>query len=518
MGCEWAVGCHLLKLGRLFIDAPFVSITHHRLSLSLSSPRTSHTMSAVPSTSTSHSNFASIFNAALEKYKHKTKQDLAKHPLLPRLQSCDSPEAIFTNGDDGLTTWVTPTVNVLYSFSATIGGVVGLGFPPANIIFTGIGVLLLAAKDARASRDKLIDLFNCIERFFQRIEIYTGITPTMAMTNIIVDIMVEVLTILAIATKEVKRGRLKRYFRKLVGNTDIEDSLQRLDRLTQEEARMASAELLKVTHSVDDKVMGVDDRVRDIEGKVEDVQGDVHDVGDKVQDVDNRVQGISRDVREANRISSEIVFYDGFRRQIHPSITTLPPKFITTVQPNGFFKAKYLINGNHWFILVDTWKACRDQAKVYSGSSFFDSFYLVELTYLFSSSIIQDIMACAMRDGLDGLFYFDFKDIHKQKLHNLLPSLLTQLSARSTLLRHTLPTYSAHDRGEKQPSDRLMVECLKEMLILLDAQGPTYIILDALDECPKTSTIPPPREEVLDFVEELVGLHFQIPHMRYEST
>jgi hypothetical protein len=99
----------------------------------------SHTMSAVPSTSTSHSNFAPIFNVALEKYKRKTKQDLAKHPLLPRLQSCDSPEAILTvlreqtpefnrsqNSGDGLTEWVTPTVNVLYSFSATIGGVVGL--------------------------------------------------------------------------------------------------------------------------------------------------------------------------------------------------------------------------------------------------------------------------------------------------------------------------------------------------------------------------------------------------------
>jgi hypothetical protein len=141
----------------------------------------SHAMqvSAVPSSSastpsTSHSNFSSIFNAALEKYKRKTKQDLAKHPLLPRLQSCDSPEAVIIalreqtiefnqsqNRDDGLTKWVTPTVNVLYSFSSTLGGVVGLvsirifphdivqsiftfqEFPPANIIFTGIGALLM---------------------------------------------------------------------------------------------------------------------------------------------------------------------------------------------------------------------------------------------------------------------------------------------------------------------------------------------------------------------------------------
>jgi hypothetical protein len=138
----WAAGCHghILILGRLFIDALFVSITHHQLSLSLSSPRAViHTMSAVPSTSTSHSNFASIFNAALEKYNRKAKQDLAKHPLLPRLQTCHSAEAILTvlreqtpefnqsqNSDDRLTKWVTPTVNVLNSFSATLGGAVGL--------------------------------------------------------------------------------------------------------------------------------------------------------------------------------------------------------------------------------------------------------------------------------------------------------------------------------------------------------------------------------------------------------
>jgi hypothetical protein len=123
----------------------------------------------------------------------------------------------------------------------------------------------------------------------------------------------------------------------------------------------------------------------------------------------------------------------------------------------------------------------------------------------------------ALRDaGMASMayFYFDFKDIHKQKLHNLLPSLLTQLSARSDPCCDILSRlYCAHDRGEKQPSDRVMVECLKEMLILLDAQGPTYIILDALDECPKTSTIPPPREEVIDFVEELVGLRLPNIHI-----
>ena len=111
-------------------------------------------------------------------------------------------------------------------------------------------------------------------------------------------------------------------------------------------------------------------------------------------------------------------------------------------------------------------------------------------------------------------FYFDFRNVDKQKLHNLLPSLLIQLSARSDPCHGILSQlYSAHDHGEKQPSDCAMVECLKKMLIL-DAQGPTYIIVDALDECPKTSTIPPPREEVLDFWEGTRrAFGFQISHI-----
>ncbi len=42
--------------------------------------------------------------------------------------------------------------------------------------------------------------------------------------------------------------------KKLLGRNEIEDSLKRLDTLTQEEARMATAEILRVAHSVDDNV------------------------------------------------------------------------------------------------------------------------------------------------------------------------------------------------------------------------------------------------------------------------
>jgi hypothetical protein len=110
-------------------------------------------------------------------------------------------------------------------------------------------------------------------------------------------------------------------------------------------------------------------------------------------------------------------------------------------------------------------------------------------------------------------FYFDFRDINKQNLRNLLSSLLIQLSAQSDLCCDILSQlYSAHKRGVQKPSDRAMIECLKEM-VALEGQAPTYIILDALDECPVTSGIPSPREEVLDLVEDLVALHLPNLHV-----
>jgi hypothetical protein len=52
--------------------------------------------------------------------------------------------------------------------------------------------------------------------------------------------------------------------RKLIGRADIEDALKRLDNLTQEESRMATAQVLKATRSVDDRVRGVDGKVAKI--------------------------------------------------------------------------------------------------------------------------------------------------------------------------------------------------------------------------------------------------------------
>ncbi|KAI9436473.1 hypothetical protein H4582DRAFT_434089 [Lactarius indigo] len=184
-------------------------------------------MSHAPSisTSSSPSNFQSIFNAALKAYKKKTKNDLLAHPLAAQLQACNSPVDILAilqdkvkefdqsrSADERLSKWLNPTINILYAFSATLGEGVGLVFSPAKVISAGVGVLLSAAKDVEASQDDLIDLFGRIENFFKRLESYTTVRPTDAMADIIVKIMIEVLNIFAIATKEMRQSRASALF------------------------------------------------------------------------------------------------------------------------------------------------------------------------------------------------------------------------------------------------------------------------------------------------------------------
>ncbi|KAH9975596.1 hypothetical protein BJV74DRAFT_798789 [Russula compacta] len=251
---------------------------------------------------TSSSNFQLIFNNALKEYERKTKTDLLVHPLATQLQACDSPTTILAvlqqqvqevnqsrTTDDRLTRWLHPTINVLYAFSMIAGEGVSLIFSPAKVIFVGVGILLSTARDVHASRDTLLDIFERIEYFFRRLETYTEVPPTAEMTDISIQIMIEVLCILAIATKETKQSGIKKYLKKLIGRTDIEDMLKRLDKLTDEEARMATAQVLNVTHTVNDRVRRIDDRIAGVEYRVAGVNDRVASVDDRVKAVDDKV-------------------------------------------------------------------------------------------------------------------------------------------------------------------------------------------------------------------------------------
>ena len=115
-----------------------------------------------------------------------------------------------------------------------------------------------------SSYDAVLDLFECLGSFIKRLEIYTTIPPSTMMMDIILKIMVELLSVLALATKQINQGRfskcaitcklpmaqlvLEKFAKKLFGESEVEAVLQRLDRLTHDEARMTVAQTLGVVH------------------------------------------------------------------------------------------------------------------------------------------------------------------------------------------------------------------------------------------------------------------------------
>ena len=78
----------------------------------------------------------------------------------------------------------------------------------------------------------------------------------------------------------------EKYLKKLIRNTDngsdIEDGLKRLDRLTQEEVQMASAQLLKVTNTINNRVEKIADNILGVDNRVASVGGQVQGIDEKV--------------------------------------------------------------------------------------------------------------------------------------------------------------------------------------------------------------------------------------------
>ena len=110
-------------------------------------------------------------------------------------------------------------------------------------------------------------------------------------------------------------------------------------------------------------------------------------------------------------------------------------------------------------------------------------------------------------------YYFDFRDVKKQDCYGLLSSLISQLSAESDSCYNILSQlYSDHARGIRKPRIDALKKCMTDMLSL-PGQGPTYILVDAVDECPNLSGTPSAREEVLELVEELVDLNLPNVHL-----
>jgi hypothetical protein len=130
------------------------------------------------------------------------------------------------------------------------------------------------------------------------------------MTLLLGKIVAQVLSVLALSTREMKELRISGSFRstfcfmadyetetfmkKMAGRTDVDDALQRLDMLTKEESLITAVRNLEVTHRVDANVMATQELTHRVDDKVTTIEEVIHDVDGNVKET----QGLTRDVRD----------------------------------------------------------------------------------------------------------------------------------------------------------------------------------------------------------------------------
>jgi hypothetical protein len=166
--------------------------------------------------------------------------------------------------------------------------------------------LAQAVKDVIASYEVLAQLFERIHFFLLRLNLYTVLPLTSEMTLLLGKIMAQVLSVLALSTKEMKEKRIsesirsifhfmadyetEKFVKRLAGRTDVEDALQRLDVLTKEENLMTATRNLEINHRVDANVMATQELTHRVNDKVTTIGEVIHDVCDNVITIDDYVK------------------------------------------------------------------------------------------------------------------------------------------------------------------------------------------------------------------------------------
>ena len=166
-------------------------------------------------------------------------------------------------------------------------------------------------KDVIASYEALINLFERTQYFLQRLNHYTATSLTPEMMELLAKILAQVLSVLALSTKEMKERRISalifRYFfladygaekfmKRLVGKTEVEDGLQRLDMLTKEENLLLAACTLEVAGDIRQNVNDIKDNTRDIKDDTHDIKEDTRNIREDTRNI----QDIKEDTRNIN--------------------------------------------------------------------------------------------------------------------------------------------------------------------------------------------------------------------------
>ncbi|KZV62474.1 hypothetical protein PENSPDRAFT_617840, partial [Peniophora sp. CONT] len=246
---------------------------------SLPAPNISVPDSSGPSTDVSSASeapvsanvLASLWTKALENYKNKTGMDPLTHPLTKDLADRKSEDEIlqlfetkmqefesFRASDSRWgklrNVYLKPAVEVILSLNDALAETASYFpiVPGGKAIFVAFGALLSATKGVTKRYDALINLFEEIPFFLDSVRVRNSnpLSWGVLSQKIVILIFAHLLDVFALALKLMRTvfganvlQRAVHLGQTLTGNTDMQDALKRLNRLTNLEIRAMAAEL-----------------------------------------------------------------------------------------------------------------------------------------------------------------------------------------------------------------------------------------------------------------------------------
>ncbi|KJZ73399.1 hypothetical protein HIM_07193 [Hirsutella minnesotensis 3608] len=196
--------------------------------------------------------FAEIVAEAAKIYRDKSTDALDKF-MTPPMKTIDDLREQLSLQNDGFSAFRAKRQAVFDVVSAALrpvqlvgdiaAGAASSAFPPSQSIYAATLFLVKAAQNVSSTYDSIIDLFDQLQDFTSRLDVYVKYPISASLRGKLIEILTALFETLVLTTKEIRRGRFRAYLKRLIGSeSPVQPALQKLKALTLGEERQVLAD------------------------------------------------------------------------------------------------------------------------------------------------------------------------------------------------------------------------------------------------------------------------------------